>query len=66
MSLKFIPEGPVNNIPALFQIMTWRRGYTGFQILRQILIYTFLLGQANFSQKLFQWTNQKKIYDREE
>ena len=24
-SLKFFPKGPVNNIPALFQIMAWRR-----------------------------------------
>ena len=23
--LKFVPKGPVNNIPALFQIMAWRR-----------------------------------------
>ena len=25
ISLKFIPKGPINNIPALFQIMAWRR-----------------------------------------
>ena len=25
MSLKFVPKGPINNIPALVQIMTWRR-----------------------------------------
>ena len=25
MSLKFVPRGPVNNIPALVQIMAWRR-----------------------------------------
>ena len=24
-SLKFVPKGPINNIPALVQIMTWRR-----------------------------------------
>ena len=24
-SLKFVPKGPINNIPALFQIMAWRR-----------------------------------------
>ena len=23
--LKFVPEGPINNIPALVQIMVWRR-----------------------------------------
>ena len=28
MSMKFVPKGPINNIPALVQIMAWRRpGY---------------------------------------
>ena len=25
ISLKFIPNGPINNIPALVQIIAWRR-----------------------------------------
>ena len=25
ISPKFVPEGPINNIPALVQIMAWRR-----------------------------------------
>ena len=25
LSLKFVPRGPINNIPALVQIMAWRR-----------------------------------------
>ena len=25
ISLKFIPKGPINNIPALVQIMAWHR-----------------------------------------
>ena len=25
ISLKFVPKGPINNIPALFRIMAWRR-----------------------------------------
>ena len=24
ISLKFVPKGPIDNIPALFQIMAWR------------------------------------------
>ena len=24
-TLKFVPKGPINNIPALVQIMAWRR-----------------------------------------
>ena len=27
ISLKFVPNGPINNIPALVQIMAWRRPY---------------------------------------
>ena len=28
ISLKFVPEGPINNIPALVQIVAWHRpGY---------------------------------------
>ena len=25
ISLKFVPKGPINNIPAMVQIMAWRR-----------------------------------------
>ena len=25
ISLKFVPRGPINNIPALVQIMAWRQ-----------------------------------------
>ena len=25
ISLKFVPEGPINNIQALVQVMAWRR-----------------------------------------
>ena len=25
LSLNFVPGGPINNIPALFQIMAWHR-----------------------------------------
>ena len=25
ISLKFVPRGPINNIPVLVQIMAWRR-----------------------------------------
>ena len=25
ISLKFVPKGPINNIPALIEIMAWRR-----------------------------------------
>ena len=33
ISMKFVPKGPINNIPALVQIMAWRRR-------RQAIIWT--------------------------
>ena len=33
-SLKFVPKVPINNIPALIQIMAWRRP------VRQAIIWT--------------------------
>ena len=38
ISLKFVPEGPMNNIPALVQIMAWRR--TGDKPLSEPMIVT--------------------------
>ena len=29
ISLKFVPEGPINNIPALVEIMAWHQLGTG-------------------------------------
>ena len=39
ISLKFIPKGPVNNIPALVQIMAWRR--TGDKPLSEPMVTKF-------------------------
>ena len=33
ISLKFVPKGPINNIPALVQIMAWRR--PGYKLLSE-------------------------------
>ena len=35
ISLKFVPKGPINNMPALVQIMAWRRPAR-----RQAIIWT--------------------------
>ena len=32
ISLRFVPEGPINNIPTLAQIMAWRRPVKTFPI----------------------------------
>ena len=37
---KFVPKGPINNIPALFQIMAWRR--SGDKPLSETMMFTLL------------------------
>ena len=40
ISLKFVPKGPINNIPALVQIMAWRR--SGDKPLSELMIVSLL------------------------
>ena len=40
ISLKFVPNGPINNIPALVQIMAWRR--PGDKPLSEPMVVSFL------------------------
>ena len=40
MSLKFVPNGPINNMPWLVQIMAWRR--TGDKPLSEPMMYSLL------------------------
>ena len=44
ISLKFVPKGPINNIPALVQIMTWRR--SGDKPLSEPMIYIYIYKHA--------------------
>ena len=39
ISLKFVPKGPINNIPALVQIMDWRRQATSHYLNQWWLVY---------------------------
>ena len=39
ISLKFVPKGPINNIPALVQIMAWR--WTGDKPLSEPMMTQF-------------------------
>ena len=41
ISLKFVPKGPINNIPALVQIMAWRRSCD--KPLSEPMIVSFLM-----------------------
>ena len=40
ISLKFVPEGPINNIPALVEIMAWRR--PGDKPLSEPMVFSLL------------------------
>ena len=40
ISLKFVPKDPINNIPALVQIMAWRR--PGDKLLSEPMVASFL------------------------
>ena len=40
ISLKFIPKGPINNIPALVQIMAWCR--PGDKPLSELMVVSLL------------------------
>ena len=40
ISLKFVPIGPINNIPAFVQIMTWRR--SGDKLLSELMVVSLL------------------------
>ena len=39
ISLKFVTKGPINNIPALVQIMVWRRSATSHYLNQWWLVY---------------------------
>ena len=59
ISLKFVPKGPINNIPALVQIMTWRR--PGDKPLSKPLLVTLLM-QICITRS--QWVNQCRVHNR--
>ena len=53
-SMKFVPKGPINNIPALFQIMVWRR--PGDKPLSEPMVVSLpTLGFNVLSQLLTSW-----------
>ena len=55
ISLKFVPEGPFNNIPALVQIMAWRR--SGDKPLSEPMIVSLL---THICVTRPQWVNYVK------
>ena len=57
ISLKFVPQGPINNIPALIQIMAWRRPgakpLSGPMMVRAIGIYWSRVASRHLGPLLF-------------
>ena len=57
ISLKFVPKGPINNIPALVQIMAWRRPgdkplYEPMMLCLLTHIYIYIYHSATFDSWL--------------
>ena len=59
ISLKFIPKGPINNIPALVQIMTWCR--PGHKPLSEPIMIILL---THICITWPQWVNYAKIFHK--
>ena len=58
ISLKFVPNGPINNIPALVQIMAWRR--LGDKLLSEPMMVS-LLTHICVTQP--QWVNSQHYFN---
>ena len=56
ISLKFVPKGPINNIPALVQTMAWRR--SGAKPLYELMVFS-LLTHMCFTRP--QWVKPKYL-----
>ena len=59
ISLKFVPKGPINNIPALVQIMAWRR--PGDKLLSEPVVVSLL---THICITRPQWVNFKGSMDK--
>ena len=59
MSLKFIPMGPINNIPALVQIMAWHLPGNKplSQLIMIILLIHIYMSLDELTHKTFYFTN---------
>ena len=70
ISLKFVPKGPINNIPALVQIMAWRR--SGDKPLSEPMMVSLLthicvtrpqwVKMFNYSLSLMLWFQKDLVY----
>ena len=58
ISLKFVPKGPINNIPAMVQIMAWRR--PGDKPLSEPMVFSLA---THICVARPQWVNVKKTSD---
>ena len=56
ISLKFVPKGPINNIPSLVQVMAWRR--PGDKPLSEPMMVSLL---THICVARLQWVNQYKV-----
>ena len=57
--LKFVPKGPINNIPALVQIMAWRR--PGDKPLSELMMVSLLTHICVTRPQWVNWTLRNKL-----
>ena len=50
ISLKYVPKGPINNIPALVQIMAWRRSGMSHYLNQWWLVYRRIYASLGLSE----------------
>ena len=62
ISLKFVPKGPINNIPALVQIMAWRR--PGGKPLFEAMVVSFARPQWVNKHHMTQTKHDKRYNTR--
>ena len=64
ISLKFVPKGPINNIPALVQIMAWRR--SGDKPLSEPMMVSLLMHifvtRPQWVNSIYKWCIGGHIY----
>ena len=58
ISLKFVPKGPINNNPALVQIMAWHRQTTSRYLNQWWLVYWRIYASLGLNELITQITSQ--------
>ena len=64
MSLKFVPRGPINNIPALVQIMAWHRPATSHYLNQLWLVHCPIYSSIGLNELMLAYHIGIIVYTR--